>query len=307
MATILGVVAPVFAIIALGWIAASRRFVDEAGFRGLNAFTFSLATPALLFAGGTSAHGGGGGAALAFFAGSVVIFAIAVLVGRRALGKGLGGGALFALNGAFGNTVMMGIPLIVAAHGEGGLVILMAILALHSMALLGLATVIAEIGLNQAAPWLRVLRATVAGVARNPVVMTVIAAFLWYQLGPPLPGPVRRTLELLGAAGPPTALFCLGGSLAGFAATGARREVAWATVLKLLAMPLVVWGFCAAFGLGPLETAVAVTTAALPTGANAFLMARRYAIGAEASGATVLVSTLISVLTLAVVLAWFQG
>ncbi|HYF06835.1 MAG TPA: AEC family transporter [Acetobacteraceae bacterium] len=306
MTTILGVVAPVFAIIALGWIAASRRFVDEAGFRGLNAFTFNLAAPALLFAGGTSPHEGGGMAAFVFFLGSVAIFGAGVLVARAVLRQDLGAAALFALNAAFGNTVMMGIPLIVAAYGQPGLVILIAILALHSMVLLGLATVVAEIGLNAAASWRRVLRATSLGVARNPVVVTVFVAFLWHRLGLPVPGPVRRTLELLGAAAPPTALFCLGGSLAGFSLAHAWREVAWLSVLKLLAMPLLVWGLCLAFGLGPLDTAVAVTTAALPTGANAFLLARRYAIGAEASGATVLVSTLISVVTLAAVLALFQ-
>jgi predicted permease len=52
---------------------------------------------------------------------------------------------------------------------------------------------------------------------------------------------------------------------------------------------------------------VAVTTAALPTGANAFMLARRYQVGAERSGATVLVSTVISVFTVAAVLAWFRG
>ena len=307
MATILGVVAPVFAIIALGWIAASRRFIDEGGFRGLNAFTFNVATPALLFAGGTSAHHGGGAAALVFFVGSLLIFALGVVVARRVLGKDLGAGSLFALNAAFGNTVMMGIPLVVAAYGQPGLVILIAILALHSMVLLGLATVLAEVGLNANGSWGRVLRATVLGVAHNPIVMTVLTAFVWHLLDLPVPGPMRRTLELLGGAGPPTALFCLGGSLAGFQAAGAWREVAWLSALKLLVMPLLVWGLCFVFGLGALEMAVAVTTAALPTGANAFLLARRYAIGAETSGATVLVSTLISVLTLAMVLAGFRG
>lgn len=307
MTTILGVVAPVFAIVALGWFAASRRLVDESGFRGLNGFTFNLAAPALLFASGTSAHHGGGAAALLFFAGSVLIFGAGVLVARHVLTKELGAASLFALNAAFGNTVMMGIPLIAAAYGQPGLAILIAILALHSMVLLGLATVVAEIGLNASASWRRVLRATVLGVVRNPVVMSVMAAFFWHLLDLPLPGPVRRTLELLGAAAPATALFCLGGSLAGFSTAGAWREVAWLSGLKLLAMPLLVWVLCALFGLSALETAVAVTTAALPTGANAFLLARRYALGAEASGATVLVSTLISVLTLAAVLAWFQG
>jgi predicted permease len=84
-------------------------------------------------------------------------------------------------------------------------------------------------------------------------------------------------------------------------------EVAWTLVLKLAVLPLLVWGLCILIGLGPLETAVAVTSAALPTGANAFMLARRYRTGAERSGATVLVSTVISVFTLGWLLAWFRG
>jgi predicted permease len=37
------------------------------------------------------------------------------------------------------------------------------------------------------------------------------------------------------------------------------------------------------------------------------MLARRYAVGAERSGATVLVSTVMSVFTVAAVLAWFRG
>jgi predicted permease len=122
-----------------------------------------------------------------------------------------------------------------------------------------------------------------------------------------VPEVVRRTLTMLGAATPPVALFCLGGSLAAFRAGQAWGEVAWATVLKLAVLPPMVWGACVLLGLGPLETGVAVMTAALPTGANAFLLARRYATGADRSGATVLVSTVISVFTLAVVLGWIRG
>lgn len=307
MGIILEIVAPVFAIVALGFAAARWRFVDEAGFRGLNGFTFSLAAPALLFAGGTAGHVGGGPAAFAFFASSVLLFGAALWLGVRRLALPLGEGGLFALNATFGNTVMMGIPLVAAAYGQAGLTILVAILALHSMVLLGLATVVAEIGLHRHAPWRRVLRATLGGVARNPVVMAVLAALVWSTLGLPVPGVLRRTLELLGAASPPVALFCLGGSLAAFRMGGALAEVAWGGALKLAALPALVWTACRLMGLSDLETAVAVTTAALPTGANAFLLARRYATGAERSGATVLASTLVSVFTLAAVLAWFRG
>jgi predicted permease len=176
--------------------------------------------------------------------------------------------------------------------------VLLAILALHSMALLGTATVVAEIAQNPGARALPLLRATLGGVVRNPVVMAVLLALVWSALHLPVPGWARATLELLGAAAPPVSLFCLGGSLGGFDPRGALRQTAATAVLKLAALPILVWLFGRALGLGPLELAVAVTTAALPTGANAFLMARRYSTGADASGAAVLVTTTLSLATL---------
>ncbi len=307
MGILFEIVAPVFAIIAMGWAAAAWKWVDEGGFRTLIWFTFTIASPALLFAGGTSGHVGGGAAALTFFLAALVVYAAAMWLALRHLALNLAEGGLFALNCTFGNTVMMGIPLVAAAYGQAGLSVLLALIALHSMVLLSLGTVVAEIGLHRHAPAGRVLRATLGGVLRNPIVMAVLAALVWSTLALPVPGALRRTLELLGASSPPLALFCLGGSLASFRLAGSLRDVAWAAVLKLAALPLLVWGLCSAFGLGPLETAVAVTTAALPTGANAFMLARRYEVGAERSGATVLVSTVISVVTLAAVLAWFRG
>jgi len=304
MQTILSVVAPVFIIIALGYLAATRNMISVAGFRGLNSFTFNLAAPALLFAGGTAGHEGGGLAAFVFFLAALILYAVTLWLARGVLRQPLGEAGLFALNCTYGNTVMMGIPLIAAAYGQAGLSILLAILALHSMVLLGLATIVAELGIHHRAPWRRVLRATVTGVARNPVVMAVILALLWRQAGIAIPDFLRRTLELLGAATSPVALFCLGGSLAGFRAAR-LADVAWAVPLKLLALPALVWLLARWFALPPFDTAVAVTAAALPTGANAFLLARRYETAAAPSGATVLVSTLLSVLTLAATLAWF--
>jgi len=304
LGVILDIVAPVFIIIGLGYVAATRGFIDEAGFRGLTGFIFNLAIPALLFVGGTSGQTGGGPAAFAYFAAALVLFGVSLGLGMARLRMPMGEAGLFALNCTYGNAVMMGIPLVAATFGQAGLPILIAIIALHSMILLTLATVVAEIGLHRHAPWRRILSATVAGVVRNPIVATVFVALAWRLLDLPVPGVARRTMEMLGAATPAVALFCLGGSLAGFRVGSAWGEVAWATILKLAALPLMVWGACLLFGLSPIETGVAVMTAALPTGANAFMLARRYAVGTDGSGATVLVSTVLSVLTLAALLAW---
>jgi malonate transporter len=306
MTGILEVVLPVFVLIALGYAAARRGWVTEEGLKGMTLFVFSLASPALLFSGGTRPHEGGSGAAVALLTGSLIVYALAVLGGRRFAGMTLAEAGLFALACVFGNSVMMGVPIIVAAYGQPGVPPMLAILALQTMVLLGVATVVTEVGLNAAAPWRRVLVATAQGILRNPVVLAVILALVWSTLGLPVPAVLRRILDLLGASAPPLALFCLGGSLAGIAAAAAWRETLSIALVKLAALPLLVWGLAVAMRLTPIETAVAVTMSAMPTGANAFILARRYATGTDRSGTAVVFTTAVSVLTLSALIGHFR-
>ncbi|MBU8536279.1 AEC family transporter [Falsiroseomonas tokyonensis] len=307
LAGVVEVVLPVFAMILLGFAAAKRQLVSEEGFKAMTLFVFGLAAPALLFAGGTRPHEGGGGAALALLSGSVVMFWLAVAFGRSLFRLNLGEASLFALSCIFGNSVMMGVPIIVAAYGPAGVPPMLGILAFTTMILLGQATVLTEVGLHANAPWRRVLGASLKGILRNPVVLAVVAAFLWTLLGLHLPDVARRTLEMMGAAAPPLALFCLGGGLAGIAGAALWQETAAIVVVKLLALPALVWGLALWLDLPPIEMAVAVTMAALPTGANAFILARRYATGTDRSGAAVVVTTALSVLTLSALIGHFRG
>jgi len=307
MGGVVEVVAPVFALIALGYGAARFKYVDEAGFKALAMFVFALAAPALLFSGGTRPHEGGAGAALALLPASVIVYGIATVAARRFLGLTLAEAGLFALACVFGNSVMMGVPVIYAAYGDPGVPPMLGILALQTMILLGMATIVAEVGLNAAAPWRRVLVATLTGILRNPIVLAVIAALVWTALGLPVPGVVRRFLDLLGGASPPVALFCLGGSLYGLSVAAIWRETLAIAVVKLVALPALVWAFAILLRISPVETAVAVTMAALPTGANAFILARRYATGADRSGSAVVLTTAVSVLTLSALIGYFRG
>jgi malonate transporter and related proteins len=304
VATLISIILPIFAVIGFGLASARLRIISEEGFRALNAYVFWLATPALLFGAGAEATTRGGPVALVFFAVALPLFIGAALIARRGLGQGLTLASGFGLNAVFGNSVMMGLPVVSAAYGQAGLALLLGIIALHSLLLLPAATALAELGQAGRAS-LPLLLARLAGaILRNPVVAAVLAAWAFSLTGLALPEAVRRLCALLGGSAPPVALFCLGGSLAGFAIGRAMLgEVALASVLKLVVMPGLVWLLARGAGLGPLETAVVVTVAALPTGANAFLLARRYASGAERSGATVLVSTAASVVTLGWLLA----
>jgi malonate transporter len=302
MTTLLNVLLPIFLMIGIGYTAARRRWVSDDALRGMTDFAFYLAMPCLLFSGATSPHPGSGPTAIAFFTGCLATYALGLLVARTLLRLRLGEAATFALNACFGNTNMIGIPVMLAAYGTTGLAQLLAIIALHSLILLPMATVLSEVANSTQAHPLRILRATLTAVLRNPIVMAVLLGLVFTLAELPVPEVARRFLDLVGASGPPVALFCLGASLLAFDARRDWPEALLGSAMKLLLMPLLVWGVGRWMELPPLSLSVAVVAAAMPTGANAFFLARRYAAGAERSGATVLLATLISVGTLGVLL-----
>jgi len=306
MAGVLDVVLPVFALILAGYLTARFKLISRDGFAGLATFVFCLAAPALLFLGGTQPYDGGAGPAIAQVGAAVLMYGASLLIARRFFRANPAEAAVFGLTCVFGNSVMMGIPIVIAVYGAAGVPPMIGILAIQTIVLLGLATILTEAGLHADAPWRMLLRNAARGILRNPIVLSVIAALIWRGLGLPVPDLARRTLELLGTAAPPVALFCLGGGLLGLGAAGLWRETAVVAVIKLLVLPGLTWGIAWMLGLSPIETAVAVTIGALPTGANAFILARRYATGADRSGAAVVVTTALSVLTLSALIGHFR-
>ena len=124
---------------------------------------------------------------------------------------------------------------------------------------------------------------------------------------------IRASLTAAAALG----LFAFGGnfilhlfgvSLAAFRIAGDLREVAAITVLKMVVHPAIVWLLAVyLFALTPTETAVAVVVAALPSGVNPFILAQRYELYVQRAASSVVITTALSVVTAALLLAWFTG
>lgn len=299
--------APVFALIAMGAAAVRLRWMEAAALKGMNDFVFYLAMPCLLFRSMVTAPplrlldvAG------SFIVGAVLLFAVAAVLSRRVFRARLATAGVFALNAVFGNTVMLGVPIVDSAFGAEGVAYLLAVVAFHSGLLLPLATVLIETDAAQGRGAWAVIRATIPGLVRNPVVVVIVAALAWRVTGLGLAGPVERLMVLLGAAGPPLALFCLGASLPKPEGWKGLGEIALACGLKLVAMPALVAGLAWLAGVRGTAFAVVVLAAAMPTGANAFMLARRFGTMMEASATTVVVSTALSLVSLTFLLGWLK-
>jgi malonate transporter and related proteins len=308
MAAVLAILLPIFGIVLAGFGVARLRLLSPVGTRRLGAFVYYVAIPALLFRGTENGlPAGGGGIVLAYFAAALALFAVGMLLARRAFGADLREQAVLAINVCFGNSVQMGAPVVLGAFGAPGMRSLTLIIALHSLVLLTVATIVIELGRGAGAGLARTLRSAAAAMVTNPIILAVVIGFAWSSVGVALPGAVARLVDLAAAAATPCALFVLGASLSGLRLGAGWREGLVIVALKLLALPVLVWFMARALALPPLDTAVATVTAAMPVGMNPFIFARRYDVYVAQSASAVVLSNLLSIVTLALILALFTG
>jgi hypothetical protein len=122
-------------------------------------------------------------------------------------------------------------------------------------------------------------RAVVRQLVLNPLLLGVAAGFGIAALGGLPPG-LAPTVQALGRASVALGLLCVGAALSLHSFSDRLGTQALTGALKLMVMPAATWGFCAAFGVPPLATAVAVIFMALPTAATSYVMAR--ALGGDA-------------------------
>ncbi|WP_404380569.1 AEC family transporter [Caenispirillum salinarum] len=307
MTETLGIVLPIFGVMALGWIFARRSLISEAGVSGIVNFVFFLAIPALLFR--TLANGAVEGRFDArliagFFSAALLHFALGWLVSRFVFRNSAEACGLAAMSGGFGNLVLVGLPLVQRAYGDAGLVPLMLIIMVHSAILFTATTLAIEAGRSGGGSWVRRLGGTLKSVFLNPIVIAALSGLVFGMLGLRLPGVVDETLALVGRGAAPVALFAVGATLATCRIAGDLREALVMTALKLLVLPVLVWVFAAlVFELRTEWVTVAVLAGAMPAGANVYVFARKFDIYVNRATAVVLLSTVLSVVTLTALIA----
>ena len=295
----------IFAIVAIGYIADRARWLGEGdAARVLSNAAFYLFVPALLFR--TTAridlHTLPWRTLAAFFVPAIGCLLAVYLFGRRAQNAAGPAAApsVRALSVSFGNTVQLGIPMATALFGVEGLAVHLAIVSLHALLLLTVATTLVELDLARAQAVHRggehslsaTLRTTVRNTVIHPVVLPVLVGLLFNLAGFRIPALADETLLLLAQAVVPVCLVVIGMSLAHYGVRDALRGAVWMSGAKLLLLPALVlvaghWGA----GLIGMPLAVIVLCAALPVGSNALLFAQRYQTLEHEATAAIVIST----------------
>lgn len=281
MNSILNTVLPVFGMIMLGLAFAKARIIDESMGKGIGAFVFNVAVPALLFK-TVSTIGGGQGAPwglwFAFYGGLAITWIATALAARHFDDLEESGGAAAAMAASFGNLALLGTPLALAHFGEQVAIPLGMILSIHAPILWTAATLHRELSRHSGTLSVTKLAKDLFwNLARNAIVLALLAGTLWRLTGLGLHPIADKMLDMLADASIPTALFALGVSLAAYSLKGRWRSLSALVALKMLLMPVCVFLIARYAVTIPRDYLhIAVLFAAMPSGANAFLFAQRH-------------------------------
>lgn len=305
------VVAPVIAVIVLGYGAARRGVFSDDNVTTLNRFVFVLAAPALLFRNVALTEFPETlsiGLWLAYYGPMLAIMALAFFVARLLFrARATADYVIFAFGGGFSNTVMLGIPIILTAFGPDAGLPLFLILAFHGLLVFTIALICLEAATN---PDLRLadLPPKLVGAMREQVVVMALAAgVIWNFTGLGLAAPIDRFLALLGSAAIPVALIAVGGRLAFIKIGDNLTPALFIGAFKLVVMPLAVYGAAQYFfALPRLYVATLTLLSAMPTGVFAAVFAAQYQNAEAEASSAITVTTVLSALSVSVWLGFFS-
>lgn len=242
MLDILAITGPIYLCIALGYLATRGGLFDRADMRVFGKFVINLALPALLFNALAQRSVGeifNGRYLAAYALGSGLLLGAAVLWYRKAGRQGMGRSAIMAMGMACPNSGYVGYPVLLLTLGAPVAGVALALnMVVENLLIIPVLLALADMERHEAGHWRQLLRQTLQGLVRNPLIIAIVAGFLVSALGIPMPSPVSRTVTLFAQASSALSLFVIGGSLVGLQLQGLRTAVAQIGVGKLVLHPL---------------------------------------------------------------------
>lgn len=307
----------------MGYIATRQGLLPVAAISGLNVFVLFFSLPCMLFRFGASTPI----AQLLDISVFIIYLPCAlVMVGltialTHSRTTNWNNASLGALVAAFPNTGFMGIPMLVALLGAKAVGPAIITILIDIVITTSLCVALSRLGSSRTDGAIVSLKNSLRGMISNPMPWAILLGTSFSALHLELLGPVAQTVELLGSAASPAALFTIGAVLA--RTRIADKEVSisdddtdprparrrhhshdyWMIAfLKLFLHPLLVLlvgGSAIQLGL-PLShfaLTVIVLVAALPSASNVALLAERFEADTARIARIILVSTALAFFT----------
>ncbi len=301
---------PVFAVILTGWIVGYTGYLSRALSGALIHFAYNIAMPALLIVtiAQEPAHSLINWRFLvAFGGGSFLCFILVFGVMSIAVSRSLASRTMHGMAASMTNTGFVALPVLATIYGQRAVLPAAIATVFVAVVMFPAAVILLELGQRDAHGSRTATIVTIKHVVFNPMVISTLIGMLCSILALRMPGPITAYLGILADALTPCALFAIG---LGLSLDGLRANIVQASLLsavKLVIMPVIVYGLSMLLGLDPLYTIAAVICAAVPTAKTVYILAGEYHCEEMMVASTVSMTTLASIISLVVWLYSLSG
>jgi predicted permease len=305
---VLALTAPIFLVIAAGYVATRVGLFQRAEMRVFGKYVINIALPALLF-NALSQRSVGVVLNPVFIAAYALGSAAAMLLGifwaRRFAHKSISASAIVGMGMSCPNSGFIGFPLVAQVFGAAtagvGLALAMVV---ENFLLLPLALAIADADDKQ--HWHAALAQSLRSLARNPMIWGIAVGFAFSVFGWHLPEMLAKAVNLIAASTGAVSLFVIGGSLVGIRIGGMKRDVAVIALGKLVLHPLLVLAVVLVLPPMARELQIAVVLmAAVPMLGIYPILAQKH--GHDAMAAAAQLGTTIAAFFTLTALLWILG
>ncbi len=302
LAIIFDIVAPVFLVIAAGYLAVRYGLLGNDKIDGLMKFAIQFAVPCLLFRATStmdleSAYDWR--LMSAFYLGATISFSIATLLAWRLFGRTPGEAVAVGFGALFSNLVLLGLPISERAWGPetAAMATAYAIVSIHApfCYLLGITSMELLRADGRSVP--ETAKVVLRAMFRNSLMIGIGLGFLVNLSGLPLPMAMTSSVDIMARAALPVALFGLGGTLTRYSLKTSIGEASSISGISLLLHPGISFAVCRFLNVPGELTGAVVLMAAMAPGVNSYLFASMYDRAQGTAASSVLLGTAVSVLS----------
>lgn len=289
---------PIFLLMVLGFALRKLGVIDDVFASKMNKFVFLVPLPALLFEDLSTVDFSqvwNMKFVLFCFGATLVSIALAAAVSFLWRDRSIQGEFIQASYRS--SAALLGIAFIQNIYGNAGMAPLMIIGSVP------LYNVMAVVVLSFFQPERKKLdrgvwKATLKGIATNPIILGIAAGLLWSALRIPLPSVLEKMVSDVGAAATPLGLMAMGASFDLKKAFGKAKPAAAASAMKLvlfaaLFLPLAVW-----LGFRREELVAILVMLSSATTVSCYVMARNMGHEGVLTSSVVMLTTLFSAFTM---------
>lgn len=307
MQTVLNAALPVFGLILLGFLAGRSGRFEASATDTLNRFAFYFALPALIFIAMAKVAPDQLrqlGFLATFACGVVATWFVGYFISRE-YGQTPADSLINGCNAGYSNVGFMGVPLCLLVFGRDGIAPAAMSVLLTACVQFLLAIIFVELALKGGDSLRHSVQHVLKDLVRNPLFIAPLAGITLSMTGLTVPAPLEQFALLLGNSAAPTALFCIGLSLAQTKlASNDYAAIGRVTALKLLLQPAIAAALALyVFSMPKMWAQAVILLSALPIGSGIFTIAKTYERDTGVTSGAILMSHVVSVLTLSILIA----